>query len=184
MFALKKGSNKESSKAARATRSGHTTHVPRCSVGLHGSFLRFRQRTTFDDNFARKARWRTENGRPQRPGRAQKRQNIDQISLSGGLGCSGALGSALGTAPGHAGDGLGTLNSRPGTDLGAPGADQERPRSVQKFSWAAPETPPDDPGAVSERVWCTKRCRIRSRNDFSAFLHRRAQAPMCVSHQF
>ena len=59
MFALQKGSNKESTKAARATRSGHATHVPRCSVGLHGSFLRLRKRTTFDENFARKASWRS-----------------------------------------------------------------------------------------------------------------------------
>ena len=59
MFESKKRSNKESAKAARATRGDHTTHVPRCSVGLHGSFLRLRKRTTFDDNFARKARWRT-----------------------------------------------------------------------------------------------------------------------------
>ena len=92
--------------------------------------------------------------------------------------------SRFGDAPGRAQDGFGAPKSRRGTDLGAPGQGQERPGSVQKPLRAGPETPPDDPGAVPERVWCTKRCRTRLRNDFSSFLRRRAQAPMCVSHQF
>ena len=36
---IEKRSNKEISKAARATRSDHTTHMPRCPVGLHSLFL-------------------------------------------------------------------------------------------------------------------------------------------------
>ena len=181
MFASKKRLNKESAKAARATRGDHTTHVPRCSVGLHGSFLRLRKRTTFDDNFARKARWRTRKWTSE-AARASPKTTKNRPNFA--LGRSGALGTALETAPGRAGDGFGAPTSRPGTDLGSRGAGQELPGSFQKPSRAGPETPPDDPGAVPERVWCTKRCRTRLRNDFSSFLRRRAQAPMCVSHQF
>ena len=49
-------------------------------------------------------------------------------------------------------DGFGTPESRTGTDPGAPRAGQERPESIHKAARAGPETLPDDPGAVPERV--------------------------------
>ena len=81
-------------------------------------------------------------------------------------------------------DGPGRRQSRAGSDLGTPRASQDRPGSVQKPYRAGPKTPLDDPGALRERLWCTERCRRRLRKDFSLFLRRRVQAPMCVSYQF
>ena len=84
--------------------------------------------------------------------------------------------SRFGEAPGRARDGPGTPKSWPGTDLGAPGSGQESPGTVQNPAWDGPETLPDDPGALLERVWCTERCRTRSRRDFSWFLRRLTEA--------
>ena len=61
--------------------------------------------------------------------------------------------SRFGDAPGRAGDGLWTAKCRPKADLEAPRASQERPRYDQKRPWTAPQTLPDRPGAVSDRVW-------------------------------
>ena len=79
------------------------------------------------------------------PGKPKNDKKIDQISLSGALGCSGALGTALETAPGRAGDSFGAPTNRPGTDLGSPEAGQERLGSVQKPSRAPrrPRTTPE-----------------------------------------
>jgi len=82
----------------------------------------------------------------------------------------------FGDAPGRARDGSGTPKNRPEADLGAPGAGQDSSGTVQKSPRDDPETLPDDPGALLERVWCVKRCRTCSRIDFSQFLRRLAEA--------
>ena len=92
--------------------------------------------------------------------------------------------SRFGDAPGRARDGSGTPKSRPRTDPGAPGATQERPGTAQKPLRAGPGTLLDGFGADPARAWCTERCRTRSRSDFSSFLRRRADAPMCFPTQF
>ena len=81
-------------------------------------------------------------------------------------------------------DGLGTPKTRSWSDLEPPGTRQERPGTVQKRSRASPKPPPDRSESTSGRDRSVERCRTRLRNDFSSFLCRRAQAPMCVSHQF
>ena len=119
-------------------------HAPRCSVGLHGSSLRFRKRTTFDDNFARKARWRsrkwTSKAAWANPKTTKNRPNF-------ALGRSGALGNALGTAPGRAGDGFWAPKSRPGTDLGRPG----RATSAWEASKSIPRPVPRRPRTTPEQ---------------------------------
>ena len=92
--------------------------------------------------------------------------------------------SRFGDAPGRARDGSGTPKNQPRTDPGAPMATQERPGTAQKPLRAGPGTLLDDFGADPARAWCTERCRTRSRNDFSSFLRRRADAPMCFPTQF
>ena len=90
----------------------------------------------------------------------------------------------FGDSSGCARDGWCTPRCRPKADLGAPRARQERPGIVQKCPWAAPATLQEPPRGSSERLWCAKCRRARLRIDFSSFLRRRADAPMCVSHQF
>ena len=53
---MERRSKMETSQAVRGTQSDHRTHMPRCPVGLHTSFLRFRVRSTVDRDFARKAK--------------------------------------------------------------------------------------------------------------------------------
>ena len=92
--------------------------------------------------------------------------------------------SRFGDSSGCARDGLCTPKCRPTADLGAPRARQERPGVVQKSPWAAPSTLQEPPHGSSERLWCAKCRRACLRIGFSSFLRRRAEAPMCVSHQF
>ena len=109
---------------------------------------------------------------------------IDQKSTK--YRCWAILGAQdrFGDASGRAQDGLRTAKCRPKADLETPRAGQERPRDVQKRPWVAPKTFPDGLGAMSERVWSIEHHRARLRSDFSSILHRRAQAPKCVSYWF
>ena len=76
-------------------------------------------------------------------------------------------------------DGSWTSKNRSKADLGTPRASQERPRAVQKRPPDGPKTHPDRPGATSECIWSIEHCRTSPQNDFSLFLCRRAEAPMC-----
>ena len=96
------------------------------------------------------------------------------------LGAQGRFGDASGRAR----DGFWTPKCRPKADLGAPQASQERPGAVQKRPRAAPKTLQDLPGEPFERQWCTKRLRTCPRIDFLSLLSCRAEAPMCLAHQF
>ena len=91
------------------------------------------------------------------------------------LGTQGRFGDTSGSAR----DGLWTAKCHPKADLETPRGGQERPRGVQKRPRAAPQTLPDRPGAVSERVWSIEHHRARLRCDFSSILCCHAEVPMC-----
>ena len=110
-------------------------------------------------------------------------QIIEKSSKNRSRAVLGAQGR-FGDTPGRARDGLWTAKCRPKADLEAPRASRERPRYVQKRPWTAPQTLPDRPGAVSDRVWSIEHHRTRSRSDFSSILRRRAKAPMWLAYQF
>ena len=107
----------------------------------------------------------------------EKSTNNRSWANSGAQGC-------FGDASGRARNSFWTPKWRPKADLGRLRARREWPGAVQKRPWAVPETLQEALSEVSERLWCVKRRRACLQIDFSSFLRRRAEAPICVSHQF
>ena len=151
------------SKDVRAARRENTTHEPRLSMMI--------ARPLFEILLLCLRRSRLERKATKNRSKIDKNPfQTDPTSTKNRSWVVLAVRSRFEDAPGCARDGLRTPKCHSKTDLGTPGARQQRPGPVQKRPRAVPETSQDPSGDPSEHMWDTTRRRTHLQSDFSSLL--------------